>query len=83
MPGGRPDRRWCPWPGLAAYDVADAALFAGGSGWSPNSWHGLRRSSLVALVGGSGSGKSSVVRAGLLPALAAGVLPAARAGDSW
>jgi excinuclease UvrABC ATPase subunit len=31
---------------------------------------------VVLLTGSSGSGKSSLVRAGLLPALAAGVLPA-------
>ena len=35
---------------------------------------------LLAVVGPSGSGKSSVVRAGLLPALAGGVLPEATAG---
>ena len=35
---------------------------------------------LLAVVGPSGSGKSSVVRAGLLPALAGGVLPGS---DSW
>ena len=32
-------------------------------------------SPLLAVVGPSGSGKSSAVRAGLLPALASGVLP--------
>src|SRR5262249_52826934 len=35
---------------------------------------------LVAVLGASGSGKSSVVRAGLLPCLAAGVLPGS---DRW
>lgn len=39
--------------------------------------------SLVAVVGASGSGKSSLLRAGLLPALADGALPAARAGRRW
>ena len=41
---------------------------------SPSSWRTLVGASLLAVVGPSGSGKSSVVRAGLLPALAGGVL---------
>ena len=42
----------------------------------------LAGSPLMAIVGRSGSGKSSAMRAGLLPALAAGVLPGSEAGRS-
>ena len=43
---------------------------------SSPSWRpGSRRRPVLAIVGASGSGKSSLVRAGLLPALAAGSLP--------
>ena len=38
---------------------------------------------LVGVVGPSGSGKSSLVRAGLVPALAAGVLPGSQDGSPW
>ena len=65
----------CPWPGLAAYDTCDAPLFAGRERLIAELVARVAASSLVALVGNSGSGKSSVVRAGLMPALADGVLP--------
>ena len=45
-----------------------------GSGWSPMLAR-LLGAELLAVVGPSGSGKPSLVRAGLLPALAAGTLP--------
>lgn len=65
----------CPWPGLAAYNASDALLFAGRERLIAELVARVASSSLVALVGNSGSGKSSVVRAGLMPALADGVLP--------
>ena len=65
----------CPWPGLAAYDVADAALFAGRERLVAELVARAAGDPVVAVVGGSGSGKSSAVRAGMLPALASGVLP--------
>jgi DNA-binding SARP family transcriptional activator/WD40 repeat protein len=69
------DPSLCPWPGLAAYDSSDAAYFAGRERLVAEIVARVAASSLVAVVGSSGSGKSSVVRAGLLPALADGVLP--------
>ena len=68
----------CPWPGLLAYDVADADRFAGGSGWSPSASPGSRRRGCSGWSGPPGSGKSSLVRAGVLAALAEGALPGQR-----
>ncbi|MEU5693131.1 protein kinase [Actinosynnema sp. NPDC020468] len=65
-----------PYPGLSGFDLADAGLF---HGRDPVVTELLVRlaeqldvGEPVALVGASGSGKSSVLHAGLLPALAAG-----------
>jgi DNA-binding SARP family transcriptional activator/WD40 repeat protein len=65
----------CPFKGLAPFDVDDADYFFGRERLVAELIARLAGSSLVAVVGPSGSGKSSVVRAGLLPALADGVLP--------
>ena len=51
------------------------ATSSGASGSSPSWSPGSSAAPLLGVVGPSGSGKSSVVRAGLLPALAGGVLP--------
>ncbi|WP_377641811.1 BTAD domain-containing putative transcriptional regulator [Oryzobacter terrae] len=70
-----PDSRTCPWRGLAAYDVEDARWFAGRDRLVAELVSRLAGGRLLALVGASGSGKSSALRAGLLAALAADVLP--------
>ena len=69
-----------PWPGLMAYDTSDSLLFAGRERLIAELVARVASSSLVAVVGSSGSGKSSVVKAGLMPALADGVLPGS---SSW
>ena len=77
---GRP--RWtldhrvtgCPYKGLAAYETEDAPLFRGRADLVERMVALLVDSSLLVVSGSSGAGKSSVVRAGLLPALAAGAL---------
>ncbi|HWO51272.1 MAG TPA: BTAD domain-containing putative transcriptional regulator, partial [Ornithinibacter sp.] len=71
----QPDPRVCPWRGLAAYDVDDARWFAGRERLVAELVSRLAGSRLLALVGASGSGKSSALRAGLLAALSADVLP--------
>ena len=76
--GRRPPTRPCPYKGLAAYQAADARCSTGGSGWSPVWSARLVDAPSLVVSGPSGAGKSSVVRAGLLPALAAGALPGAR-----
>jgi WD40 repeat protein/DNA-binding SARP family transcriptional activator len=65
----------CPFKGLEPFDVADAELFFGREQLVSEIVARLPGRSLIGVVGPSGSGKSSTVRAGLLPALAAGVLP--------
>jgi WD40 repeat protein len=65
----------CPFKGLAPFDVADAEYFFGRERLVAELVARLVGAPLLGVVGPSGSGKSSVVRAGLLPALAEGVLP--------
>ena len=63
----------CPYRGLNAFREEDAPLFFGRDRLVDEPEQGLLHKvltcPLVALVGASGSGKSSVVRAGLLPRL--------------
>jgi DNA-binding SARP family transcriptional activator/WD40 repeat protein/energy-coupling factor transporter ATP-binding protein EcfA2 len=70
----------CPFKGLAAFDLADAKYYCGREQLVAELVAKLVGASLVGVVGPSGSGKSSLVRAGLLPALAGGVLPGS---DTW
>jgi WD40 repeat protein/DNA-binding SARP family transcriptional activator len=65
----------CPYKGLATFEPDDAEYFFGRERLVADLVARLVGTSLLAVVGPSGSGKSSVVRAGLLPALAGGVLP--------
>jgi WD40 repeat protein/class 3 adenylate cyclase len=55
----------CPYPGLPAFEVDDAARFFGRDAVITDLVARLRASGFVALVGASGSGKSSVLRAGV------------------
>lgn len=71
----------CPWKGLEAYDVADAPWFAGRERLVAELLVRLTPAHLVAVVGASGSGKSSLLRAGLLAALEQGALPGSEAWD--
>ncbi|HQR27759.1 MAG TPA: BTAD domain-containing putative transcriptional regulator, partial [Nocardioides sp.] len=61
----------CPWQGLLAYDVDDADRFFGRDDAVDACLEILRRTSVLALVGPSGSGKSSILRAGVAAALRA------------
>ena len=65
----------CPFKGLASFDVVDAPYFHGRERLVAELVTRLVGTSLLLVIGPSGSGKSSVMRAGLLPALASGVLP--------
>jgi hypothetical protein len=59
----------CPYPGLAYFGPQDRALFFGRERAIARLEEAVHRQSLTALVGASGSGKSSVVLAGLAPRL--------------
>ena len=59
----------CPYRGLLAFREEDAGLFFGREESVKELVGKLREHNLVTLVGRSGSGKSSVVSAGLIPAL--------------
>jgi WD40 repeat protein len=65
----------CPFKGLASFDVEDARFFFGRERLVAEMVARLAGAPLMGIVGPSGSGKSSALRAGLLPALADGVLP--------
>jgi WD40 repeat protein/DNA-binding SARP family transcriptional activator len=65
----------CPYKGLARFEKQDAAIFHGREALVATLIARLADTPLVAVAGPSGAGKSSLVRAGLLPALAAGALP--------
>jgi WD40 repeat protein len=64
----------CPYVGLRPFDVGDSPWFFGRDPDTQRMVEKLRRSPFLAVLGPSGSGKSSAVRAGLVPALAAGRL---------
>ena len=65
----------CPFKGLASFEPVDADYFFGRERLVAELVGRLVGARLLGIVGPSGSGKSSVLRAGLLPALAGGVLP--------
>jgi WD40 repeat protein/serine/threonine protein kinase len=65
-----------PYAGLAAFQERDAARFFGRETTVEQIVTRLGEQPLLALVGSSGAGKSSLVRAGVIPALK-------RGGDAW
>jgi WD40 repeat protein/DNA-binding SARP family transcriptional activator len=65
----------CPYKGLARFEASDTEFFFGRERLVAELITHLVGAGLVGVVGPSGSGKSSLVRAGLLPALADGALP--------
>lgn len=64
--GGMPP---CPYRGLFPFQEKDAHLFFGREQFTSSLLSELKKKPLVAVVGPSGSGKSSVVLAGLIPRL--------------
>ncbi len=76
--GNRADS--CPYKGLAAFEASDAAYFFGRERLVGELAARTVGTGLLGVVGPSGSGKSSAVMAGLLPSLAAGLLPGS---DRW
>ncbi len=70
-----------PYPGLRPFEPEEDYLFFGREHQTINLLRLLRQTRFVAVVGSSGSGKSSLVRAGLVPSLQGGSM--ARAGSTW
>ena len=64
------DRRTHPWPGLAAYGPEDAASFFGREDEVRTLAQLIAESVQVTVFGPSGTGKTSMIRAGVLPQLA-------------
>lgn len=77
---GRPTatQRWigCPYPGLEAFTPEQGPIFFGRGSEIDLLIHQLANTQVrfIAVVGASGSGKSSLVKAGLLPAVRAGIV---------
>jgi len=69
-----------PYKGLRAFEEADADDFFGRNELLEQLVKRLGTTRFLAVVGPSGSGKSSVVRAGLLPAIRRGAVPGS---DGW
>jgi WD40 repeat protein/DNA-binding SARP family transcriptional activator len=65
----------CPFKGLASFEVEEAEVFFGREQLTAEMVARLVGAPFLGVVGPSGSGKSSALKAGLLAALAAGVLP--------
>ena len=70
-----------PFPGLRPFTTGEALLFFGREQHTEELLRRLSTCRFLAVVGTSGSGKSSLVRAGLLPALYRGYL--AGSTTSW
>ncbi|MDA0158825.1 AAA family ATPase [Solirubrobacter ginsenosidimutans] len=65
----------CPYKGLASFEAGDADFFFGRERLVAEMVARLTGAPFLGIVGPSGSGKSSVLHAGLLAALAADVIP--------
>ena len=74
-PAGTERAHACPYKGLASFEAEDEAFFCGRDRQIDDLVARLAVTRFVAVVGPSGSGKSSLVRAGLVPALRRGALP--------
>ena len=70
-----------PYPGLRPFSDSESHLFFGRDRQTNEILRRLRSHRFVAIIGTSGCGKSSLMRAGVLPAIHAGRLPAK--GVQW
>ncbi|MEU7874782.1 helix-turn-helix domain-containing protein [Dactylosporangium sp. NPDC049140] len=73
-PGADPPDTGCPYVGLVAFQAVDADRFFGRERLTAQLVERVRVHRLVVVFGASGSGKSSLLRAGLLPRMPAAVL---------
>ncbi|MEO1050033.1 MAG: hypothetical protein AAFX87_05390 [Bacteroidota bacterium] len=70
-----------PFPGLRAFEMEEEHLFFGREKQVDELLRKLRTTRFLAVLGASGSGKSSLVKCGLLPALYSGFMVSA--GSRW
>ena len=70
-----------PFPGLRPFKTSEFQLFRGRDGQAEELIKRLKKNKFLAVIGSSGTGKSSLVRAGLLPQLFGGYLH--EAGNKW
>src|SRR4051812_9903611 len=76
-PGPRSEETRAPYLGLASFQTSDAEWFFGREALTATLTDRVleRRAGVLAVIGPSGSGKSSLLRAGLIPALAGEATP--------
>jgi WD40 repeat protein len=70
-----------PFPGLRSFEPDEDHLFFGRESRIDELLTRLRRARFLSVVGTSGSGKSSLIRSGLIPSLYSGFM--AKAGSAW
>lgn len=70
-----------PFPGLRPFGIEESHLFFGREGQSDEVLMKLAENKFVAILGASGSGKSSLMYCGLIPTLYGGFM--AEAGSDW
>ncbi len=75
------NERFNPFPGLRSFEADEDHLFFGRENRIDELLARLRQTRFLAVVGTSGSGKSSLVRSGMIPSLYSGFM--AKAGSSW
>src|SRR3954452_3425412 len=73
--------RFNPFPGLRSFEPDEDHLFFGREKQIDDLLGRLRRTRFLSVVGASGSGKSSLVRSGLIPSLYSGFM--VQAGSTW
>lgn len=71
----------CPYPGLRPFQQHESAYFFGRDNQIKEIVSRLKKNRFVAVIGGSGSGKSSLVLAGAIPELRADAFQ--EVGDFW
>ena len=77
----RPGATFNPFPGLRSFEPEEDHLFFGREKEIDDLLRRLRSTRFLSVVGTSGSGKSSLVRSGLIPALYSGFM--VKAGSNW
>jgi tetratricopeptide (TPR) repeat protein len=77
----RPGVTFNPFPGLRSFEPEEDHLFFGREKEIDELLRRLRTTRFLPVIGTSGSGKSSLVRSGLIPALQSGFM--VKAGSNW